>query len=271
MGVYEVVPIVPSITRLIEAREPETAIRRQARAEGFTTLLQDVLAKVAAGGTSPDEVLRVVQVSSETTCCPGCQKEFAADVAACPYCGTAPATARETVAALAAVASPVAPSPAAPPPSTPIAPRTFKVLVVDDNASIRHLVRTVLETSGLDLTVISAQDGREALTLTEIEHPDLVLLDVSMPDLDGFEVCRRLRATSETAALPVIMLTAMGGEEHVEEGFGSGADDYVAKPFRRNELIARVRRMLERTYGKEAVRAVERPSAPPVPSPTEPR
>jgi DNA-binding response OmpR family regulator len=159
-----------------------------------------------------------------------------------------------------------APAPAAEPVSTRVGPRTFKVLVVDDNASIRHLVRTVLETSGLDLTVISAQDGREALTLAEIEHPDLVLLDVSMPDVDGFEVCRRLREATHTAAMPVIMLTALGGEEHVEAGLGSGADDYIAKPFRRNELIARVRRVLERTYGKDAVRAEARPAAPEAPT-----
>jgi len=277
LGLYEVVPLVSSIARLIEAREPESTIRRQARAEGFTTLLGDALSKMMAGSTSPDELLRVVQVSIDSFRCPGCKRDITAEATACPHCGTAlgeaahpEAPAPGAAPAVAPVAAPTpAPAPVAEPPAPRVTePRTFKVLVVDDNASIRHLVRTVLETSGLELTVISAQDGKEALTLAEIEHPDLVLLDVSMPDLDGFEVCRRLREATKTAAMPVMMLTALGGEEHVEQGLGSGADDYIAKPFRRNELIARVRRMLERTYGKEAVRAPEpRPAPPARPTP----
>ena len=276
LGIYEVVPLVSSIARLIEAREPESAIRRQARAEGFTTLLGDALSKMMAGSTSPEELLRVVQVSMDSFRCKGCKRDITVEVSACPHCGTAVPDAADAVAAAAAepvavaaaptpvpVPAPVAEPIAEPPPPRVKGPRTFKVLVVDDNASIRHLVRTVLETSGLDLTIISAQDGREALSLAEIESPDLVLLDVSMPDLDGFEVCRRLRQATKTAAMPVMMLTALGGEEHVEQGLGSGADDYIQKPFRRNELIARVRRVLERTYGKESVRAPEpRPAAP---------
>jgi len=84
------------------------------------------------------------------------------------------------------------------------------------------------------------------------ERPDIVILDISMPDVDGFEVCRRLRADERTAHVPVLMLTANSGEQHVTTGFGVGADDYVVKPFRREELVARVRRILERTYGVAA-------------------
>jgi len=102
---------------------------------------------------------------------------------------------------------------------------------------------------------VTAQDGIEAIELASQERPDVVILDISMPDMDGFEVCRRLRADVRTAFVPVLMLTANGGEAHVTTGFGVGADDYVVKPFRREELVARVRRMLERTYGKDAVPA----------------
>ena len=137
------------------------------------------------------------------------------------------------------------------------------VLVVDDNADIRNIVRAVLQSANLGLTVLTAQDGIEAMELAARDRPDIVILDVSMPDMDGFEVCRRLRADMKTAFVPVLMLTANGGEAHVTAGFGAGADDYVVKPFRREDLVARVRRMLERTYGKDAV-----PQSHPTPAPT---
>jgi DNA-binding response OmpR family regulator len=84
-----------------------------------------------------------------------------------------------------------------------------------------------------------------------------VILDVSMPGMDGFEVCRRLRADLRTAFLPVMMLTAHDAAEFVAKGFAVGTDDYVAKPFRREELIARIRRILERTYGRDLTAAME--------------
>ena len=118
-----------------------------------------------------------------------------------------------------------------------------------------------LERGGLGLTVITAQDGPEALALVDVERPDVVILDVSMPGMDGFEVCRRLRADLRTAFVPVLMLTVHDSAEFVDRGFAVGTDDYVAKPFRREELIARVRRMLERTYGRDAGEPAPAPTA----------
>jgi DNA-binding response OmpR family regulator len=132
--------------------------------------------------------------------------------------------------------------------------RSFKALVVDDQPDLRRIVRMALEKSDLGLTVVTAQDGTEALTLAAVERPDVVILDVSMPDMDGFEVCARLRADVATAFVPVLMLTAHDSAEYVTRGFGVGADDYIVKPFRRDDLVARVRRMLERTYGTESVK-----------------
>jgi DNA-binding response OmpR family regulator len=134
-------------------------------------------------------------------------------------------------------------------------PRTYKALVVDDDPDLRRIVRLTLERADLGLTVITAQDGTEALALAEIERPDIVILDLSMPNMDGFAVCRQLRSDVRTAFVPVMMLTAEGSEESVSKGFQAGSDDYVVKPFRREDLLARLRRMIERTYGRVPVRA----------------
>jgi len=117
------------------------------------------------------------------------------------------------------------------------------VLVVDDEAYITDLVGTALGYEGFEIGV--AGTGREALAEAGSFRPDLVLLDVMLPDLDGLEVCRRLRA--EGARVPVIFLTARDASEDAVKGLTVGGDDYVTKPFSLQELIARVRAVLRRT------------------------
>ncbi len=244
VGIYEIVPISTSIARLIESGAAESAVRQQARTEGFSTLTQDAIQKLTTGMTTGEEILRVVQIASDERVCDVCRKPIPAGQTGCVECGT-----------VTAAASPGATAGGVPA-STAVPTRSWKALVVDDNADIRNIVRAVLQSANLGLTVVTAQDGVEGVELAMRERPDIVVLDVSMPDMDGFEVCRRLRADVRTAFLPVLMLTANGGEAHVTAGFGAGADDYVVKPFRREDLVARVRRMLERTYGKDAVSSV---------------
>lgn len=118
------------------------------------------------------------------------------------------------------------------------------VLVVDDDPDILDLVRYRLERSGY--AVATASDGLEAVRLAGELRPALAVLDVMMPSLNGFEVTRRLRAEPETARIPVILLTARAQEEDVQEGFASGADDYLRKPFSPRELSARVQAILGR-------------------------
>ncbi len=116
-----------------------------------------------------------------------------------------------------------------------------RVLVVDDDADTRALVRTLLERGGH--AVVEASDGRSALRLVHEERPDLVLLDVAMPEFNGFTVLERIRDVSE---VPVVMLTARAGELEKVRGLKAGADDYVTKPFGRQELLARVDAVLRR-------------------------
>ena len=116
-----------------------------------------------------------------------------------------------------------------------------KVLVVDDEASIRRILDTRLSMIGY--VVITACDGEEALSIFRKETPNLVILDVMMPKLDGYGVCQEIRKTSD---VPIIMLTALGDVADRITGLELGADDYVIKPFSPKELEARIRSVLKR-------------------------
>ncbi len=118
------------------------------------------------------------------------------------------------------------------------------VLVVDDEENIVNIIEYNLKKEGYD--VLKAYDGEEGLKLAVTKSPDLVILDIMMPKMDGYEVCRRLRATSD---VPIIMLTARADEVDTVIGLEMGADDYVTKPFKTRELLARVKANLRRKNG----------------------
>lgn len=120
------------------------------------------------------------------------------------------------------------------------------VLVIEDDPNTANLVVLYLEKEGIK--ALQANDGAKGLALARRHHPDLVVLDIMLPKMDGWEVCRRLRKTSE---VPVIMLTARGEEIDRVSGLTLGADDYVVKPFSPRELVARVKAVLRRTTGVE--------------------
>jgi DNA-binding response OmpR family regulator len=127
------------------------------------------------------------------------------------------------------------------------------VLVVDDAPDILRLTRDYLEHAGF--TVLTASDGRGALLLAGTRRPDLLVLDLGLPDQDGLDVARQLRRTSE---LPIIMLTARAEESDKLVGLELGADDYLTKPFSPRELVARVRAVLRRVDGSRALSDVLR-------------
>lgn len=124
---------------------------------------------------------------------------------------------------------------------------SHRILVVDDDKQIVRLVRSYLEQAGFQ--VLTAFDGESALHLLRRERPDLMVLDVMLPDRDGWEITRLVRADPALAATPIVMLTARVDEADRVVGLELGADDYVTKPFNPRELVARVRAVLRRTTG----------------------
>jgi len=281
-AVLEVMNITSPLMRLLEARAGDGALRQQAIDDGMVPLGRAAVRCVLDGVTTPDEVLRAVDVAEAEPRCPACervvdaryavcphctaslklacascQKALQPEWQACPYCGTA---------APRIVPAAVAGPPGGPPPLDPA--RRFRVLVVDDDAESRYLLTHLLDRSGLPVDVETVSDGAEALRRAAREPFDLILLDVMMPTMDGFAVCERLRASIRTAFIPILMLTALEGSDSRARGFAVGTDDFVSKPFQRAELLARVRRILHRTYGlrPEAAPLVADPSAAEQPS-----
>jgi len=118
-----------------------------------------------------------------------------------------------------------------------------RVLIVDDEQNIAISVEYLMRREGFDVSV--AKDGEDGLAMIRSTKPDLVLLDVMMPKMDGFQVCAAVRADDELADVRIIMLTAKGREAEVEKGLSLGADAYIPKPFSTSELVSRVKSLLE--------------------------
>lgn len=125
------------------------------------------------------------------------------------------------------------------------------ILVVDDNAQNLELIQAYLE--DVECRTVAARDGVEALDLVAKTKPDLVLLDVMMPKMSGFEVCRRLKKDPATSDIPVIMVTALNEFGDIERGIDSGTDDFVSKPVNRLELLTRVKTMLRLKHLSDAL------------------
>jgi two-component system, sensor histidine kinase and response regulator len=136
--------------------------------------------------------------------------------------------------------------------NSPLSPTRWRVLVVDDIAKNLQVVGTMLRKEGYE--VMPATSGADALEGVRVQAPDLILLDLMMPEMDGLEVCRRLKADPTVAGLPIIFLTASNEMEHLVKGFEAGAVDYITKPFNAPELLARVRTHLELRQARERLR-----------------
>lgn len=125
----------------------------------------------------------------------------------------------------------------------------IRILVAEDEKDIRELIAFTLRFAGFE--VLLANNGIEAVALAETEQPDLVILDVRMPRMTGYEACRQLKENPRTQAIPVVFLSAKGQEAEIQQGLDSGAEEYILKPFAPDELTAQVRDILQRC-GHEA-------------------
>jgi len=368
LGIYEFFKPTTGVRKLIHEKAGEVDLRNAARQSGLRLLREDALDKIKQGLTSPDEVLRVVQIDESEVPCPNCRALIEPDFAVCPYCLY---TIRRTcqscgqnmkpdwracpycnaVAQVQALAEPITPNaveaaepptpppppiqrrshavehdggptegthahrdkeadwpsgirvidfdnapvevpietperiarasaklreqtpgtpaPPQPPPAAPPAPppavsvdapapppdgvppaaRKLRVLVVDDDEDIRQVVSFTLRKLSIAVEIVTAVDGQDAVEQATAMPPDLVVLDVMMPRMDGFQTCERLRQHVRTAFVPVLMLTASADEASRTRGYLVGTDDYMSKPFLPPDLNLRVTRLLRRTYG----------------------
>ena len=124
---------------------------------------------------------------------------------------------------------------------------SYKILVVDDEQDVVDLIEYNLKSAGI--SVLKAYDGKEGIKKAKENKPDLIILDIMLPEMDGFEVCKLLRMDRETSSIPIIMLTAKAAEVDRIVGLEIGADDYITKPFSPRELVLRVKALLRRVKG----------------------
>lgn len=292
IGVYELLPFTPAVVDAVNAGLPENQLSKVAAADGMPMIVDACARLVAEGVTSVSECAGVVSmvdaaVSAKPGCaCPACQRDISPDFVACPYCGQllrlscpkckSPVeqgwracphcmavldAGKSATAAAPGVAGGRAPRPAQTGQQTdagsaPADPADKpRVLIVDDEAPIRKAVNIILKQIGCE--VLEAADGGDALDKVEAYRPDLVISDINMPVMDGFQLCKQVRKSMGTAFIPFIMLTSRDNAEDKLKGFTQGTDDYITKPFNYKELQARVKRLLARNA---LVTAPDRPT-----------
>ena len=284
VGIYELMRLTPRLKELVARRATEADMRKMAALEGTRSLAEDAIDKVRQAMTTLDEVSRVIELEADpvmrcpkchaftqqdfSTCpyclfplkhlCESCRQELQPEWKICPYCdarsGQEPGAAStqhtlpRTIHAERPAVRPGEASPQSGPALRPV-PKKLRVLVVDDDDSLKKLVRFALSHLPLAIDILTASDGVEALTLIAQQPPDLVIADVMMPRMDGLTLCQRLREDMRTAFVPIMMLTANTNEADRTKGYLVGTDDYVTKPFAVPDLNARVMRLLRRTYG----------------------
>jgi type II secretory ATPase GspE/PulE/Tfp pilus assembly ATPase PilB-like protein len=220
-SILEVLTVTPEVERRIADGDTADRIARAARRAGMKTLWESGLAHVLRGESTIDELLRVVDVPSEEAAAPQAE---------------APPSADDHFELLEEVTPPHVSGPHGLP--------ARKVLLVDDEDSLRKVIRELLERDGY--VVVEARDGVQALDQIDRVGPDVIVLDLNMPGLDGYGVLSNLRSRPATADIPVIVLTAKGDEDNEVRVFELGADDFLTKPFRARALSARLEAVLGR-------------------------
>ena len=244
LSVVEILTVTHEIERLIASGQPTLRISAAAREEGMRSLWDSGIAHALAGTTSLDEVLRVLDVPRDEVVPAPPVPEAAAPRAAIRE--SAPRQASELAsnhivqvggAAFELLDADLVDE-------EPASDGRITVLLVDDEEPLRHALRDVLEDEGF--RVFEASDGAEAIEQVDMRVPDVIVLDLMLPQVDGYEVLRMLRAREATLNTRVIVLTAHGDEDSEVRVFRAGADDFLAKPFRARALSARIRALAGR-------------------------
>jgi CheY-like chemotaxis protein len=245
-AILEVLRVTPEVERRIAAGETADRIADAARKAGMKSLWDSGLTHVLRGESTIDELLRVVDVPQEDAAEPSGRtsgpRRLGGKARVSPAEGSAtPADRGSGAASIASALELLEPLGAEPSPRATDA----TVLLVDDEDQLRRVMRDLLERDGYK--VIEARDGVEALDQVDRHGPDIVVLDLNLPGLDGYGVLSHLRSRPATADLPVVVLTARGDEDNEVRVFEMGADDFLAKPFRARALTARLQAVLGRT------------------------
>lgn len=243
-SVVEIMPMSPELEQKIGANAPPDQLAEAARAGGMKTLWECGLRHVLEGHTSVDELLRVTDVPVATpkpsTKAPAPRTTPAAGTSALTSTSI-PANRSAPVDVLDSLEL-VDEAGALPPAAPGTAGLGRSVLVVDDEDHLRRLLCDLLEREGY--RTIEARDGAEAIARVDQHNPDLVLLDLNLPGLDGYGVLAQLRSRPDTRQLPVVVLTAKGDEDNEVRVLQAGADDFLTKPFRARALYARLEKIL---------------------------
>jgi CheY-like chemotaxis protein len=249
-SIVEVLTVSAEVERRIAAGETAEHIAGAARRAGMKGLWESGLEHVLRGESTLDELTRVVDVPDIEDRPSGGTPAAARSAGGAPQPQHTPYGPPSTAVAEAVTASPalndfeLLEEPAPPRTSGPHGQPARKVLLVDDEDSLRKVVKDLLERDGYD--VAEARDGVQALDQVDRVGPDIIVLDLNMPGLDGYGVLSHLRSRPATADIPVIVLTAKGDEDNEVRVFELGADDFLTKPFRARALSARLEAVLGR-------------------------
>jgi general secretion pathway protein E len=248
-SILEVLGVSPEVERRIAAGETADRIAAAARRAGMASLWDSGLNHVLRGETTVDELLRVVDVPVEREDRPTPTEPMRRVTAGPPGAPAAAPPRHSPAAGTAVIPEPLAVSfelledAETKRPAGPAGPRR-KVLLVDDEDSLRKVLRDLLEREGYEIA--EARDGVQALDQVDRVGPDVIVLDLNLPGMDGYTVLSRLRSRPATAGIPVIVLTAKGDEDNEVRVFELGADDFLQKPFRARALAARLEVVLAR-------------------------
>ncbi len=264
IGVFEVLRINDALRGMMLRGANEADLWREARSHGFITMLDDAFDKIREGMTTMEEVARAVPVEPwrqrkkriqvvHRPVEPMAEPEAVVEQVVAPPPPSVPSVVPAAASPMRVAAVPASkPAAALRPPSPTLAPAPAParpararplVLAVDDAEEILSLIGATLED---DYDLIYAHDGVEALEMVKTYGPDAIALDVMMPRMSGYEVCKKLKDDPATAEIPVLILSARGDSAHIKEGFQVGADDYLPKPFDPEEMELRVRALLRR-------------------------